>query len=46
MVKKCEFCGKDIENDETICVSCISFIEWKYGSLEDYYKKHSKEENK
>lgn len=46
MVNICEMCGKKVDKDETICVSCIAFIEWKYGSLEDYYKKRSRGKKK
>ena len=39
----CEMCGKELKNDEVIlCASCIAFLEWKYGSLENFEKIRNK----
>jgi RecJ-like exonuclease len=34
----CKICGKHIQKKEILCQSCLSFVKWKYGSLEEYQK--------
>lgn len=39
----CSFCGKPLVVGEALlCASCVAFIEWKYGSLEAFQKKHDR----
>ena len=36
---KCCLCGKELLKAEAVfCGSCVSFLEWKYKSLEKYQK--------
>ncbi len=33
----CTICEKKLEKkEEKLCQSCLSFVKWKYGSLENY----------
>ncbi len=36
-------CNKELKNGEgVLCVSCVAFLEWKYGSLENFEKIRNK----
>jgi RecJ-like exonuclease len=44
---KCEICGKKLQkNEEMLCPSCLSFVNWKYGGIENYQKSRKGREEK